>query len=259
MTQAAVVPLDLLLGHGFTGALASASNVPECPLADSVSGWAVGYEELIRPLYFAVGAAFGGLEYCYTTSGHSKYQMEVLPVPRHEGPAEAVAALQRIERAFGDSATELAKILRVSRPMIYHYRRGMRPSVENFRRLKLLADFADYVSTEAGVSLGPVLKAPQPEGQSLLELLSAEIPDVALIKRILPRASADLQKRQRLATALGNATPHDRQDIMRDRHMSGKPVYVTDPDVPGRIVQIQPDQSRVRGRMVNRVFVPDEE
>ena len=259
MTQAAAVPLDLLLGHGFTGAPASASNVPECPLAASVSGWAIGYEELIRPLYFGAGAAFGGLEYYYTSSGHSKYEMEVLPVPRHEGPAEAVAALQKIERVFGDSATELAKILRVSRPMIYHYRQGMQPSVENFRRLKLLAEFADYVSTEAGVSLAPILKAPQPEGQSLLDLLSAEMPDVTLIRRILLRTSADLQKRQRLATALGYATPHDRQDIMRARHMSGKPVYVTDPDVPGRIVQIRPDQSRVSGRMVNRVFVPDEE
>lgn len=259
MTQAAAVPRDLLLGHGFTGALASISDMPERPLAASVSEWTIGYEELIRPLYYGTGATFGGLVYCYTTSGLSKYEMEALPVPRHEGPAEAVAALQKIERAFGDSATELAKILRVSRPMIYHYRQGMQPSVDNFRRLKLLADFADYVSTETGVSLGPVLKAPQPEGQSLLDLLSAEIPDVPLIRRILLRSSADLQKRQRLATALGHATTHDRRDIMRARHMSGKPVYVTDPDMPGRIIQIRPDQSRVRGRMVNRVFVPDEE
>jgi hypothetical protein len=143
--------------------------------------------------------------------------------------------------------------------MIYHYRQGMQPSVENFRRLRLIASLADYVSTETGVSLGPVLKSPQPEGQSLLELLSDETLDVALIRRILLRTSEDQQKRQRLATTLGYARPHDRQDIMRARHATGKPIYATDPELRGKIVQIRPDQSRVRGRMVNRVFVPDEE
>lgn len=259
MTQAVAVPDDLLLGHGFTGlgslVPAMAGHLP----AATASEWAIGYEELIRPLYFSAGAAFWGLVYCYTAPSLLEHAMEALPVPRHEGPGEAVAALQTIERAFGDSASDLARILRVSRPMIYHYRQGMQPLVENFRRLRLIASLADYVPTETGISLESVLKSPQPEGQSLLDLLSEETADVPLIRRILLRTSEDQQKRQRLAATLGYATPHDRQDIMRARHSAGKPIYVSDPELPGKIIQIRPDQSRVRGRMVNRVFVPDEE
>ena len=143
--------------------------------------------------------------------------------------------------------------------MIYHYRQGMEPSVDNLRRIRLIAGLTDYVSTEADISLESVLKSHQPEGKSLLDLISEQSPDVALIRRILLRTAVDLQKRQRVAAALGYATPNDRQDIMRARHASGKPIYVTDLDSPSKIVQIRPDQSRVRGRMVNRVFVPDEE
>ena len=80
-----------------------------------------------------------------------------------------------------------------------------------------------------------------------------------MIRRILLRTAQDVRKRQQLAAAIGFATPKDREDILRERQSSGKPVYVTDPEHPGKIVQIHPDQSRVRGRMVNRVFVPDEE
>lgn len=259
MTQATAITCDLLLGQGFTGQRSLVAAMPSHLPAAPSSGWTIGYEELIRPLYFAAGTDFWGLVYCYTASSLSVHGMETLPVERHEGPWEAVAALQTIERAFGDSASDLARILRVSRPMIYHYRQGMQPSVENFRRLRLIASLADYVSTEKGFSLGPVLKSPQPKGQSLLDLLSAETPDIPLIRRILLRTSEDQQKRQRLAATLGYATPHDRQDIMRARHSAGKPVYVSDPELPGKIIQVRPDQSRVRGRMANRVFVPDEE
>jgi len=259
MTQAIAVPGDLLLGHGFTGPGSLVPVVADHAPAAVASEWAIGYEELIRPLYFAAGTAFWGLVYYYTAPSLLEHAMEVLPVPRHEGPREAAAALQTVERAFGDSASDLARILRVSRPMIYHYRQGMQPSVENFRRLRLIAGLADYVSTETGISLESVLKSPQPEGGSLLDLLSEEAPEVPLIRRILLRTSEDQQKRQRLAASLGYATPHDRQDIMRARHSAGKPIYVSDPALPGKIIQIRPDQSRVRGRMVNRVFVPDEE
>lgn len=259
MTQATTAPCDILLGQGFTGQRSFVPTISGRQQVAPLSGWAIGYEELTRPLYFAAGAAFWGLVYCYTASSVVAHGMEVLPVPRHEGPGEAAAALQRIERAFGRSASELARILRVSRPMIYHYRQGMQPSVENFRRLRLIASLADYVSTETEFSLGPVLKSPQPEGQSLLDLLSAETPDVPLIRRILLRTSEDQQRRQQLAATLGYATPHDRQDIMRARHSAGKPIYVSDPALPGKIIQVRSDHSRVRGRMVNRVFVPDEE
>jgi hypothetical protein len=225
------------------------------------SDWSLVHQEMLRPvLYGVVGAASGAITACSSASS-VVFVGDALPMPMPllEGPSESAASLQRIERTFGTSASDLSKMLRVSRPMIYHYREGMAPDVENYRRIKLLASLADDVVTETTLSLGPVLKLPQPEGRTLLALLSEKEPDVPTLRRMLLRAGADLEKRRKVAASLAYATPHDRQDIMRARHASGKPVYVSDPDVPGRIMQIRPDQTRVRGRMVNRVFVPDEE
>ena len=247
MSAATAIPPGVLFRQDFTGARVLTPQATSEALLPPSSAWDQAYQELIRPLYFDVSATFGGLVYCYTSSSSLELVME------------ALASLRTIERAFGDSASDLAKMLRVSRPMIYHYRQGMEPSVDNLRRIRLIAGLTDYVSTEADISLESVLKSHQPEGKSLLDLISEQSPDVALIRRILLRTAVDLQKRQRVAAALGYATPNDRQDIMRARHASGKPIYVTDLDSPSKIVQIRPDQSRVRGRMVNRVFVPDEE
>ena len=258
MSEVSRTPPSALYGQDFTGSRAPSLSTET--MTPRFVGWTVAHEELILPMYFTPGAGFsGGVTYHYTSSSSLELVMETLPIQRHEGPNESLASLRIIERAFGNSASDLAKILRVSRPMIYHYRQGMAPSVDNFRRIKLIASLADYVSTQAGVSLESVLKSPQSEGKTLLDFLSEANPDIPLVRRILLRTTVDLQKRQQLATVLGFATPRDRQDILRDRHSSGKPIYVTDPDSPGKIVQIRPDQSRVRGRMVNRVFVPDEE
>jgi hypothetical protein len=173
-----------------------------------------------------------------------------------ENPSDTTFYLSAIETAFGDSASDLAKMLRVSRPMIYHYRGGMEPSLENYRRIKLIGTLAGEQTDLTAPLLRDALKLPQPEGRSLLELLSEENLDVPVVRRILRRTSEDLARRHRLAAALANTD--DRGDIMRDRHAAGKPIYISDPDAPGKIIQIRPDKSRVRGRMVNRKFIPDE-
>ena len=49
-----------------------------------------------------------------------------------------------------------------------------------------------------------------------------------------------------------------RRDVVRERHISGKPVYVGDPDKPGKLIQMLPNGRRIRGQMVNRQFLPDE-
>ena len=49
----------------------------------------------------------------------------------------------------------------------------------------------------------------------------------------------------------------ERRDIVRERHLAGRPVYAGDPDNPGKLIQLLPDGRRVRGQMINRKFVPD--
>lgn len=186
---------------------------------------------------------------------------EVLPIASLGGsptdnPSDTHFYLGAIETVFGDSASDLSKMLRVSRPMIYHYRSGMEPSIENYRRIKLIGTLASEHKDTTAPLLRDALKLPQPEGKSLLEFLSEDSLDVPVVRRILHRTSEDLARRHRLAAALANT---DRNDILRERHAAGKPIYVSDPDAPGKLIQIRPDQSRIRGRMINRKFIPDEE
>ncbi len=218
--------------------------------------WSFGYRELFRPVCHGAGSVFGSIAYHHSSPYSFQLIVDALPVAPHEAPREFMASLQAIERCLSGSASDVAKMLRVSRQMVYHYREGMEPAVDNFRRMKLIANIVNHVACD--VSLEPIIKLPQPEGKSLLAYLSEEKPDTLLVQRIVVRANTDLKKRIKLAELVGYATPHDRRDVMRERHALGKPIYVTDPATPGRLVQIRPDQSRVSGRMVNRVFVPDE-
>lgn len=265
MTTETLFAQEALSLHDFTGPRsASTGSVPEntlqyCRDATLHSDWRDAYVELARTAFYGAGATLTGMTICNTALASVEFQSQALPIAPNVGPSEVLTSLEAIERVFGNSASNLARILCVSRPMIYHYRKGMAPDHENFRRIRLIASLAGEITVGAHTSLEPELKTRQPEGQTLLAYLSEKTPNLPLVRRILLRVSSDLDKRRRLAESLGYATAHDRQDIMRERHARGKPIYVSDPDVPGKIVQIRPDQSRVRGRLVNRVFVADEE
>lgn len=63
-----------------------------------------------------------------------------------------------------------------------------------------------------------------------------------------------------LAEQLGRDKPiEERLDIMRERHAAGKPVYVGDPEKPGKLIQLQPDGRKISGKLVNLTFIPDEQ
>ena len=171
--------------------------------------------------------------------------------------------LGTVEVAFGRSATNLAQILRVSRPMIYHYRKGMEPSAENRRRLQALAEFTNDWIPQIDRSFEVDLKTEQPEGRSLLDYLSDPELDFVSLRRVINRSlegrRRDRALRQLLADELTRKeTTKERLDIARERHGSGEPVYVGDSDSPGKLIQMLPDGRRIRGRTVNRQFVPDE-
>lgn len=173
-------------------------------------------------------------------------------------------ALNYIEIMFGSSATNLAKILRVSRPMIYKYRKGMKQTVKNNRRMQDLAKFSYNWSSVIEYSFEAHLKTLQPEGKTLLDFLSAEQLDFILLNHVLLRcldkSRNDRILREALAEQLGRDKPiEERLDIVHERHAAGKPVYVGDPNKPGKLIQLQPDGRRIRGSLENRKFIPDEQ
>lgn len=70
---------------------------------------------------------------------------------------------------------------------------------------------------------------------------------------------ADKVLRTKLADALAQGeSVASRGDIARERHAEGKPVYIGDPAEPGTLIRIGADGIRCRGRMINRLFVPDD-
>lgn len=196
-----------------------------------------------------------------TTAVTISVVIDALPVAAVGMGGTASKMLEAIEHVFSDSASDIARMLRVTRPMVYHYREGMEPSPENKRRLETLAALAsDWQSLDEQL-LKPLLKVKQPEGKTLLDFLSDKYLDVVALRPILQRniATADQILRKKLVTVLTREESAEaRRDIMRERHAAGKPVYIGDPNEPGKLIQILPGGRRIRGRMVKRQFVPDE-
>jgi len=171
--------------------------------------------------------------------------------------------LGTIELAFGRSATNLANVLRVSRQMIYNYRAGMEAASENKQRLQSLAEFVTGWISQVDRSFEVELKELQPEGRSLLDFLSDRELDFVALRRVIHRRIESRQRDRVVRHALvqeltRDETPEERKDVIRDRHESGKPVYVGDPDNPSKLIQMLPDGRRIRGQMVERQFLPDE-
>ena len=107
------------------------------------------------------------------------------------------------------------------------------------------------------------LKTVQPEGRSLLDYLSDSELDFVTLRRVINRSLGGRRRDRVLRNQLADELTREetieaRQDIVRERHASGKPVYVGDPDNPGSLIQMLPNGRRIRGQMVNRQFVPDE-
>ncbi len=67
----------------------------------------------------------------------------------------------------------------------------------------------------------------------------------------------EASERQRLLEALEQFS-HTPAPVLRDRlGLTGQTLYEVDPSDSERIIQVRPDGSRVRGQLVNRIFVEE--
>jgi len=246
------------LGISFTngtGGYVSSTGTPDLPANDSVlNGWHSIWSEIFRtPAIKSLPRTTATVVISFTVDALPMAQLVLLGTTNK--------MLNAIESAFGNSASDLARMLRVSRPMVYHYREGMEPSLENKRRLETLAGLAHELGGMVNCPLGALLDVKQPEGRTLLDYLSDEQLDVPALRRVLERniRTADQALRNNLALSLARGeTAEARSDVVQERLKAGKPVFVGDPDTPGKLIQILADGRRVKGRMIKRQFVPDE-
>jgi hypothetical protein len=198
-----------------------------------------------------------------TTSSYRSisFVLEALPCEEQQHEQETSVMLADIQTAFGGTGDELASILHVTRQTLYNYKRGMEPAIENKRRVQYFARLAkDFMATPGNLSKG-MLTIAQPEGYTLLDLMSAVDVDSQAVRTVVTRIrdANDRSLRGKLAAELAREeTTHERSDIARDRSKAGKPVYVGVPDAPGKLIRIHPDGKRTRGQMINRQFVPDD-
>lgn len=173
--------------------------------------------------------------------------------------------LKLIEEALSVTVKELAELLRVSRPMIYHWRTGMEPSRENRARIEAVARLAADWAQMDKVPLGQRLHFKQAEGNTLMDLLSNEVLDVSAIRVVMKRlvgtkkiGTSEVAARELLLRSITEGeTAAARVDIVQERKAAGKPSYIGDAKNHGKLIEILPDGTRRSGRMVKRRFVPD--
>ena len=176
-------------------------------------------------------------------------------------------SLELIEQTLGVTVKELARILCVSRPMIYHWRAGMEPLPENRARIEAVARLSADWSQLEEKPLGDRLHLKQAEGDTLMDLLSSEVLDVSAIRVAMMRlvgiersSEKEIAARHALRRFIAEGEPDaKRLDVIQERQSAGKCSYVGDANHPGKLLEIRADGTRRTGRMVNRQFVPDEE
>lgn len=181
-------------------------------------------------------------------------------------PRTIPGCLEHIEGTLGVTVKELAQILRVSRPMVYHWRAGMEPMPENRARIEAVARLADDWLHFDQRPIGQRIHNIQAEGGSLLDILANDALDIPAVRMIMARLARspmhspkELHTRKSvLKNIIEDESPTTRTDIFQERKHAGKPTYVGDANNPGKLIEISPDGSFRTGRMLNRKFVPDD-
>ncbi len=113
----------------------------------------------------------------------ARHQISTLPV------ADQV---RELKAALSANKSELARMLRVSRPTVYDWLGGGQPNVDNVARIRMLLRLLSEARVSASNPLLPrSVRSPiEPEGQLLLDLLCGETIDETAVKHAIQRAKA---------------------------------------------------------------------
>jgi transcriptional regulator with XRE-family HTH domain len=131
--------------------------------------------------------------------------------------------LQVISQVLGLSKSELARVMRITRPPLYDWLKGKSaPKDENARRLNTIAKLMDMVAPEDGRPLFSLfVTEPLQEGSpSLLECLQQESLDPPLLERLMLAArEMTAQRDQRLSAFEAEAAPRSSTPKSRDTRL----------------------------------------
>lgn len=72
---------------------------------------------------------------------------------------------------------------------------------------------------------------------------------------LVPAFPSDTRRTEIHALLLDIASNAAREELAAELRASGKPIYATDPQHPGMVIQVAPDGTRTPGHFVKRQFV----
>jgi len=136
---------------------------------------------------------------------------QAAPKPLSFSLRPTLEQLQVIRQVLGLSKSELARVMRITRPPLYDWLNGKSaPKDENARRLNTIANLVDEVALEEGRPLFSMfVTEPMQEGNpSLLECLQQEVLDPPRLARLLAIArEMTMQRNRRLAVFEADSEP----------------------------------------------------
>ena len=146
----------------------------------------------------------------------SSSRIDRCDIGRFELGSEPIATLpiarqvRELQAALSVNKSELARILRVSRPTVYDWLDGGEPNADNRSRIRTLVGLVAEARVSANKPLFPrfVRSGLEPGDRSLLELLGEETIDGVTAKDVIRRAKAlgdamDAQREKREARLRG--------------------------------------------------------
>lgn len=140
---------------------------------------------------FAVRITTGGAPYGGTVDLWFLHNGGIETVPKQKN--RVAAALDSIQRAFGLSTSDLARVCDVDRRMIYQWRAGSKPRESNLERIFLLERAAKSWVEDGFPVPGIRFREPLVDGRSIFDLLSDDSLDLDAIHFAGSRLHLDSQ------------------------------------------------------------------